>query len=558
MYAIHPLFNQAVIWLPSRGDLLMTMFSLLAFISFIKFTFTKNYIFFLLNIVSFLLAVFSKEIAVLLPVIFLLYSNYKEKNLKKTFNINNIMLTISWSIIILVYLVIRSNIVKITLNSGQFGIEAFIHNLPVIPELISKFFIPFNLSVLPEFNIVSVIIGLVIISSILFFTLKRKNLFGNYSFLFIAWFVLFTVTAMLYRHEHLNNAYDYLEHRAYMPLIGIILLIASIRINQQRMKIFSASVFVILLIFTGLTLSRSSIFKDPVSFYTSATEKGTKVALAYYNLGTIREKLNDNIGALEDFNKAIELKRDYDGAYNNRGIVRKNMGNLEGARNDFSHIIEIKPDDEIAFNNRGLIKRELGELEGALKDFNKAIELKPNYPEPYYNRGNLKKILRDKKGAEQDYNRAIELKNEYFESFLGRALIKFDNGDIKGAKNDINRAIAINPNYIEALVASGYVRISIGDMDGVKDFFRVIEINPNYEIAYNNIGFYYVNIKDYKNAVSFFEKAVKIKPNYSEAWKNLGLARQNLKDMNGACEAWKKAVEFGNVECKYLLNEFCR
>ena len=525
IFSVHPLFNQAVIWLPSRGDLLVTMFSLISFITYIQFSKNKNYLMFFLNIITFFLAVFSKEIAILLPIIFILYDFLNKHNLRKTLYSTNLFFIITWCLIIISYLVMRANIVNVHLKPEQFGIGAFLYNLPVIPEFISKFFIPFNLSVLPEFNIVLISIGLIIITGILFYGIKNKNIFEGNSYLFLIWFIIFTLTPMFYRHEHLGYSYDYLEHRAYMPLIGLMIFISSIKYNLGNIKIMYLLFITILIIFSSFTIVRSPIFKDTISFYSSAIDNATTVSLAYYNRAVIKKESGDNIGAKADYLRAIELKPDY-----------------------------IK-----AIYNLGIICKDIGDYKGAIKFYDRAIISDPNYPEAYNNRGIIKENLGDNEGAKKDYKRAIELKPKYHEAFNNLGLLMNKLGDLDGAIKDYNEAIKINPYYADAYLNRGEIYLKSNNfISATNDFKKSLELKSNYDKALNSLGVLNGMQNNFKEASGYFEKALQINPNYIDALKNLGLAKLNLKDMTGACEAWRKGAALGNNDCKALYEKFCK
>ncbi len=58
--------------------------------------------------------------------------------------------------------------------------------------------------------------------------------------------------------------------------------------------------------------------------------------------------------------------------YNDLGLAKENLGNLKGALENYNKAIEINyPNEEkyIWFNNRGNIKYELGDEKGACKDY---------------------------------------------------------------------------------------------------------------------------------------------------------------------------------------------
>lgn len=55
----------------------------------------------------------------------------------------------------------------------------------------------------------------------------------------------------------------------------------------------------------------------------------------YFEEGTNKHLAGDHEGAIEDFNKAIELDPQFAEAYNNRGIAKFKLGDLNGACSDW-------------------------------------------------------------------------------------------------------------------------------------------------------------------------------------------------------------------------------
>jgi len=58
--------------------------------------------------------------------------------------------------------------------------------------------------------------------------------------------------------------------------------------------------------------------------------------------------------------------------------ARRAKGDIEGALEDYNKAIQLKPDFANAFNNRGAARRAKGDIESALEDYNEAIRLKPD------------------------------------------------------------------------------------------------------------------------------------------------------------------------------------
>ncbi len=61
---------------------------------------------------------------------------------------------------------------------------------------------------------------------------------------------------------------------------------------------------------------------------------------AYLNRGLAKSDLGDNYGAIQDYDKAIEINPKYAKAYVNRALARSNLSKIEGAQDDFVFVIE--------------------------------------------------------------------------------------------------------------------------------------------------------------------------------------------------------------------------
>ena len=137
-----------------------------------------------------------------------------------------------------------------------------------------------------------------------------------------------------------------------------------------------------------------------------------QTAEEYFYSAYAKHDLGDYRGAIQDYNKAIELDPDNTATYNNRGNAKYALGDYRGAIQDYNKAIELDPDYADAYYNKGVTKAELGDYIGAVEDWSKAIELDPDHTAAYYNRGRAKLLLGDKDGGCLDWSKAGELGNE--------------------------------------------------------------------------------------------------------------------------------------------------
>src|ERR1044072_258934 len=126
-------------------------------------------------------------------------------------------------------------------------------------------------------------------------------------------------------------------------------------------------------------------------------------ANAYSNRGLLRFKKGDYVGAIEDYNQALEIRPGLASAYLNRAAAFRSKGDLEAAMKDLDRAIALKKDFFEAFNNRGSIRLDLNDTAGALSDLNRALELNKSVAEPYYQRGYVYMALKNFDSALADF-----------------------------------------------------------------------------------------------------------------------------------------------------------
>ena len=81
------------------------------------------------------------------------------------------------------------------------------------------------------------------------------------------------------------------------------------------------------------------------------------------------------MGAIADFDKALEINPRFAKAYYYRGLAKIYYQNNIGAMNDFNEAIAIDPRYAEAFHKRGLLKIEIKQTESGYLDLKKAAEL---------------------------------------------------------------------------------------------------------------------------------------------------------------------------------------
>ena len=505
LFTVHPLFNQTVVWIPPRADLLMGLFGILSIIMLIKYLERNSWLYLTAHLTAFSVSVFSKESAILYPIIYALfyYFGYNNKDKMKFINIKNLSLIAGWILIVGLFLYERSTFIKGTLTPELIGIPVFLSNIRVIPEFIAKFFIPIKLNGMPQFSVLISSIGILIIVGMIIFSIVKRKAFNYLSFIGIVWFLLFTAVTMIFRNSSGKDSFDYLEHRTYLPSVGLIIFILSFIKDNWKIRLIHI-LAPLIIAYSAYSFVNTQKFKDPITFYNSVIGEGTNVVIAYFNRGVYKDNNGDKHGAIKDYVKAISIRRSAE-----------------------------------AYYKKANIEREMKEYEVAIDDYTKAIKAKPNFADAYLNRGAvyydcgvIKQNSGDNHGAIEDYLTALD---------------------------DYTKGIKIKPDYAGAYSNRGDIYFKINRReDAIADYNLAIKINPQYPVAYNNLGILYGIEGNYLESIKYFSKAIKYDNKLGNAYMNRGLAYLFLGDKQKACEDFKLSMECGSEAGKELYETHCR
>ena len=169
-------------------------------------------------------------------------------------------------------------------------------------------------------------------------------------------------------------------------------------------------------------------------------ESGRMNAWDYLLRGDRRYDRGDYTLAIEDYNKAIELKPDFAIALNNRGSAYKHLGKPKKAIEDCSRAIELEPLLVYAYNNRGYAYYSIGELEKALSDFIATVRFEPKWAYPHRHLGNVYAAMGQTDKAVEELSTAISLSHRYIDAYRDRAKVYRTLGNERAAAQDEAKA----------------------------------------------------------------------------------------------------------------------
>jgi tetratricopeptide (TPR) repeat protein len=202
-----------------------------------------------------------------------------------------------------------------------------------------------------------------------------------------------------------------------------------------------------------------------------------------------------------------------------RAHKRANSGDVLGALADFDEAIEGNPDRATAYFNRGLLHNILGNFEAAITDFNQALEFLPDYDEVYYQRGTSYFHLKNFDQALKDFNQAIQLNSFSIKSYYKRADIYAEHGDVPSVLENYAQVLSQIPNDANAYHHRGVFLAKIGELhSAIADFSSAIASNPNHSEAYCSRGCCYAQLGQLDDAKQDFQQALLYNPSSQAAY----------------------------------------
>lgn len=305
-FAIHPVLVQAVAWIPGRNDTMLAIFTLSFFLFTVYYSNSGKIKYLLLSVLMLLLAFFTKETAVIAApaacVILIVF-------LEKSWNDKKLLIQYGlWLLCFVFWYVVRSQVVSAAIATGTSNnlFLGFLHRLPVIVQYLGKVFLPMNLSVFPTQQDTVYYYGLIalaLVGLLLYLNKYRRMrlIMGG-----VVLFLLFLLP-VLFLPNNLNE--QTFEHRLYLPMIGILLLLPQTvlfmnKLSGWEMLMTGLGISLILIVFN---YRHQRHFSTPLAFWTQAA--ATSPNSAYANM-MLAARIDNLEQSYELFRKAYLINPD--------------------------------------------------------------------------------------------------------------------------------------------------------------------------------------------------------------------------------------------------------
>lgn len=563
IWFVHPLHTQSVTYIVQRMNSMAAMFFILSFYLYVKgriiqkknsipvsqgkglkeqslFSSNLHHLWFFGSVITWILALGSKQTAATLPFFIFLYEWYFFQNLNKSWikkRLKYILaIFILFSVIALIYLGASpfERLASITdYANKEFTLgERLLTQPRVIIYYLTLLFYPkaSRLNIDYDFPLsFSLIDPLTTIPSLLLiaalfvtaiFLAKRERI--------ISFSILWLLGNLVI--ESVIPLAIIFEHRTYMPsmlifLVPVILVYRYVKFKRLRF----IALCVVAVLFSLWTHERNKIWRDPVSFWSDCVEKSSGKARPHNNLANALSSNGRIEDAIAHHYRSVSIDPESYQAHNDFGVTLEKQGRFENAYEHYAKALQINPVFPLTYINMGIILKKLGR-EGSFEHFLEALKLDPYNAKIHYHlgvyyagRGTLKKAF-------DHYSKALQFNHNYADAYYGLGRAYGLQGDINNAISHYLRALEVKPDFFEAHNNLGISFVSQGKFkQAIKHYTEAIRIDPEIAEAYNNLGIALAQQGNIDKAVVSFLKALEIRPDYENARQNLKIVRQTIR-----------------------------
>ena len=200
------------------------------------------------------------------------------------------------------------------------------------------------------------------------------------------------------------------ERRMYLASAGLVTIAiwawGRMAYRRQRAALITGTVACALLAL--MTWNRNPVWASDVRLWEDAVAKGPGMFRARANLGLAYAKEERWIEAIDQLDKALEIKPDYADAWVELGNIRHRLGRLGPAEAAYRRALEFSPDLEGVYYNLGNLALGRGEAERAIELYEETLRRNPDFANAHNNLGQALEKMGDGSGAMQHYQAAVE------------------------------------------------------------------------------------------------------------------------------------------------------
>jgi tetratricopeptide (TPR) repeat protein len=441
IWLAHPVHTEVVANIKSRDEIMSLFFLLLTLFAFLHFLDKKRFLLLALSLLSYFLALISKEgtisMLVLFPVIGWYYCKPDQRK--------RLFYTTLFLIPVIIYLLIRQDVLSQyatpfipTIKDNLIaGAPDFFSRSATAILILGKYLLlllfPYQLVSDASYNQIPitgwadplVILAFLVYAAMLvyaFVFVKKKDVtaFG---------LLFFLITMSPYSNLFTLIGTSYAERLLYLPSIGFSIAFVSIMVRflsrQEKMQpgpLSPAIMFrkypviwlitgLILVVFSVKTVARNLEWKDEFTLFSADVKRSPNSAhMRYYYGLALRNKAGASQNpveveeltrrAVEEFNKVVMIIPTFSEGHEQLGLAYYRLKQPEQAAVHYEEALRLNPSKAVTYSNLAILFYEKGDMQRAFELYQKSVSLDTNFEDGYFNLGSIY-------GMRGEYDKAI-------------------------------------------------------------------------------------------------------------------------------------------------------
>lgn len=438
LFAVHPMTLNVVAWIPGRNDSILFIFSLLALYSFVQYIRQEKFKYLIYNSAFFILALFTKESALMLPMVFI-WIWMMQKGFEKKI-ISGIII---WGLLIVGWFTIRNSLVTYIPGDHYTLLEMCRRISLSLLSFIGKFLLPIKQSIAPTPENSLIWPGFIVIAFIVWLFVKNKILNKKLAIMGLGIAALLLAMPVWYGAMLPLCIQD--EHRSYTAMAGVFLFLSQISFLRPLSKIKNVILFIAVL-YSVKSFIRMDVYRSISSYLAEGLidcPKNFNFPFHQAELFYYQSRYKD---AIRFYTRAINLRPDQAPLYNNRANSFAKTGQKDSAIADYTKAMTITGRMAEVWLARCMAYRQFGDMENCMKDLYEIEKAYPGFIQP-----EMKRDLDNeyKKYSFDLLTKTIQQNPTRAELYIQRAKVFMDYRMGKEALSDLKKACELEPKNEE-------------------------------------------------------------------------------------------------------------
>ena len=461
LFAIHPLRVESVVWITERRDVLSGFFGLLTVLLYLRAmdaSETRKR-WYAASVAAFICALFSKAIAITIPVVLLILNFYPMRRLGgrrgwRSQDARRVYFELTPFVLLATTIALLSIVAlepppQLSLQA-KLAVSAYSLGFYLLKTLI-----PTNLSPVyempqhidataPRFLLSYAIVGAFIGAT----WIPRRRWPGAAAACLAFLAVILPMLGVIQNGPQIAaDRYTYHAAPALAILAGGGLVWAERSVGSLTTRWLVSGLLVAL---GTLTWRQTHVWHDSEMLWTRVLALDDNSSVGHVGWANLLLKKDRVDEAEAHATRAVAIAPDYAQAHNDLGVALARRGKLDEAANEYLRALSIEPANDEARSNLGVVTARLGDYNHAIELFRQALAANANNADAHVNWGNALVRLGMPEDAIDHYRLALDIRPDDADAEHNWGVALAREGKLDDAVEHFRRALGLDPNHAEA------------------------------------------------------------------------------------------------------------